>query len=86
MGRAGDGHGVGSLARSHGAELSRDAASAFPCQFHSWGAGGVVSLRTKPAGNQITLSSPTGKSHQPSMGTPPAQRGGLGREDTALLP
>lgn len=79
----GDGHRVGNMALIHGTELWRDAVSMFPCQFHSRSGGGVVSLWTKPTGNQITLSSPTGKSHQPSMGTPPAQRGGLDREDSS---
>lgn len=78
----GDGHGVGNLAPAHGTELRRDAASTFPCQFCIQSGGGVVSLWTKPTGNHTTLSSSTGKSHQPSVGTSPTQRGGLDREDT----
>lgn len=42
-----------------------------------------MSLWTKPTGNQTTLSSPTGKSHQPSVGTSPTQRGGLDSKDTS---
>lgn len=79
----GDGHGVGRLALIHGTEVQKDTAPTFPCQFQGQRGGGVVFLWTKPTGNQITLSLPAGKSHQPSMGTPPAQRGGLDREDTS---